>query len=122
MAARAAMLMQWLLRLSLGRQALLFLTLRRRLLRNSLRSYVGGSIVQPLTILVCSLVVWAFVFGLSFEGFTYLKSQMLAPTDRFVGLLLDLLFLSLGVLLIFSTGLILYGSLFTAAESAFLLS
>ena len=33
-----------------------------------------------------------------------------------------MLFLSLGVLLIFSSGLILYGSLFTAPETAFLLS
>ncbi len=39
-----------------------------------------------------------------------------------VGILLDLLFLSLAVLLVFSSGLILYGSLFTSAETAFLLA
>ena len=123
MAARLLQsLLHWLGLSLLGPQALLFLTLRRRLLRNSLRSHLGGSIIQPLTIFACTLIVWAFVFSISLEGFSYLKSQKLAPTDRLVGILLDLLFLSLGLLLIFSSGLILYGSLFTAAESAFLLS
>jgi ABC-2 type transport system permease protein len=106
----------------LGRQALLFLSLRRRLLRNGLHSLLGSSAVRPLTILLCSVVVWAFVFGVSLEGFTFLKLQKLAPTDRLVGIILDLMFLSLGVLLVFSTGLILYGSLFASAETAFLLS
>jgi ABC-2 type transport system permease protein len=106
----------------LGRQALLFLSLRRRLLRNGLRSLLGSSAVRPITILLCSVVVWAFVFGVSLEGFTFLKLQKLAPTDRLVGIILDLMFLSLGVLLIFSTGLILYGSLFASAEATFLLS
>jgi ABC-2 type transport system permease protein len=130
MAARAAMLFHWLLwqwprslgLLFLGPQALLFLTLRRHLLRNTLRSFLGGSAIRPLMILLCSALVWAFVFSVSYEGFSFLKSQKLAPTDRLVGIILDLLFLSLGVLLIFSTGLILYSSLFAAAETAFLLS
>ena len=106
----------------LGRQALLFLSLRRQLFRNALRSLLGSSMVRPVTILLCSVVVWAFVFGVSLEGFTFLKLQKLAPTDRLVGIILDLMFLSLGVLLVFSTGLILYGSLFASAETTFLLS
>ncbi len=106
----------------LGQQALLFLTLRRRMARNHLRSLMGGSLVQPLAILACSVSIWTFVFFISFQGFSFMKQQNLALTDRFVGLVLDLLFFSLGVLLVFSTGLILYGSLFTSAETAFLLS
>ena len=43
----------------LGRQALLFLALRARLLRNSLRSLLGASAVRPVTILLCSALVWA---------------------------------------------------------------
>jgi ABC-2 type transport system permease protein len=106
----------------LGRQALLFLSLRRQLFRNSLRSLLGSSAVRPVTILLCSVVVWAFVFGVSLEGFTFLKLQKFAPTTQIVGIILDLMFLSLGVLLVFSTGLILYGSLFASAETTFLLS
>jgi len=46
----------------------------------------------------------------------------LPPDEQIGGMLLGLLFFSLGVLLVFSGGLILHGSLFTAAETAFLLS
>ncbi len=107
----------------LGRQAVLFLALRRRLVRNNLRLMLGGSLVQPSTILIVSVIIWGFVFGVSLEGFSFMKQQHLAPTDQTgFGTILDLLFVSLGVLLVFSTGLILYGSLFTSEETAFLLS
>ena len=39
-----------------------------------------------------------------------------------VGGLFDLLFFTLGVMLLFSTGIILYASLFTAPEARFLLT
>lgn len=104
-------------------QALLFQSLRFQLLRNSWRVMVGQSSMRPLIILLCSLVVWVFVFTISWGGFLFLQSEVTVPlTGEIVGLLLDLLFLSLAVLLLFSSGLILYGSLFTAAETAFLLS
>jgi ABC-2 type transport system permease protein len=119
---RGLALISGALELLLGRQGLLFLTLRRRLLRNSLGTLPGGNAVRPVTIFLCSLLVWAFVFGISLEGFSLMKMQRLAPTDRLVGILLDLLFVALGVLLVFSTGLILYGSLFASAETTFLLS
>jgi ABC-2 type transport system permease protein len=104
-------------------QALLFQRLRARLLRNSWRVMMRQSSMRPLIILLCSLVVWIFVFSISWGGFLILQSEVGVPlTGEIVGTLLDLLFLSLAVLLIFSSGLILYGSLFTSAETAFLLS
>jgi ABC-2 type transport system permease protein len=104
-------------------QGLLFQRLRWRRLLNSWRLLFGQSSVRPLTIVLCSLVVWAFVFGVSFGGFRFLRDEVkLDPSGEIVGVLLDLLFLALGFLLIFSSGLILYGSLFTAAETNFLLS
>ena len=104
-------------------QALLFQTLRARLLRNSWRLMIGQSSMRPVTILLCSLVVWIFVFTISWGGFLFLRTEVGVPlTGEIVGILLDLLFLSLALLLIFSSGLILYGSLFTSAETAFLLS
>jgi ABC-2 type transport system permease protein len=104
-------------------QAFLFHRLRWRLLRNSWRAMVGQSSMRPLTILLCSLVVWGFVFSIGWGGFLFLQTEVGVPlTGEIVGLLLDLLFLSLAVLLIFSSGLILYGSLFTSAETAFLLA
>jgi ABC-2 type transport system permease protein len=104
-------------------QALLFYRLRLRLLRNSWRTLIGQSSMRPLTIVLCSLVVWGFVFSIGWGGFFFLRVEVGVPlTGEIVGVLLDLLFLSLAVLLVFSSGLILYGSLFTSAETAFLLS
>jgi ABC-2 type transport system permease protein len=111
------------------RQGLLFQRLRWHLLRNSWRVLVGGrsgasNWTRPLTILLCSVVVWVFVFGISWAGFWFLKSEVHLPPDGDIigGVVLGLLFVALGLLLIFSTGLILYGSLFASAETAFLLS
>jgi ABC-2 type transport system permease protein len=104
-------------------QALLFQKLRIRLLRNSWRAIVLQSSMRPLTIFLCSLVVWGFVFAINWGGFLFLQTEIGVPlTGEIVGLLLDLLFLSLAVLLVFSSGLILYGSLFASPETAFLLS
>lgn len=102
---------------------MLFYRLRLRLLRNSWRTLIGQSSMRPLTIVLCSLVVWGFVFSIGWGGFLFLRVEVGVPlTGEIVGVLLDLLFLSLAVLLVFSSGLILYGSLFTSAETAFLLS
>jgi ABC-2 type transport system permease protein len=99
----------------------LFQKLRWRLLQNTWRTTGGRSLVRPLTIVASSIIVWLFVFTVSFLGFHFLRVYL--PLDeQIVGVFLGWLFLSLGVLLVFSTGLILYGSLFTAPETAFLLS
>ncbi len=104
-------------------ESMLFQRLRWRLLRNTWNQLVGHSLVRPVTILLCSVLVWAFVFGVSYAGFRFQVEIFKLPSDgQIIGLLLGLLFFALGVLLIFSGGLILYGSLFTAAETAFLLS
>jgi ABC-2 type transport system permease protein len=115
----------------------LFQRLRWRLFRNSWRVLLGlpvtpgaargsvaaGNWTRPLTIFLCSVVVWVFVFGISLAGFWFLHYEVHFPADGdLVGLILDVLFVALAVLLIFSVGLIVYGSLFTAPETAFLLS
>ena len=51
--------------------ARMFLRLRWRLLRNGLRQF-GESSVRPVTIVLCSLVVWFFVFAVSYGGFEFL--------------------------------------------------
>jgi ABC-2 type transport system permease protein len=68
-----------------------------------------------------SLVVWLFVAAASWEGFHLLRAQNIPLAGGITGMLFDLLFLALLVMLVFSTGIILFGSLFSSAESSFLL-
>jgi ABC-2 type transport system permease protein len=108
-------------------QPLLFQWLRWRLLHNAIHGMARSSVVRPITIALCSLLVWVVVYLASAWGFAFLQSQNPNPVStRFVddiaGTLFDLLFLALMMMLIFSTGIILYSSLFGSAETAFLLS
>jgi ABC-2 type transport system permease protein len=103
---------------------LLFQRLRWQLLANAWRGLSGQSLTRPLSMAAVSVVVWVFVFVVSYLGFDFLQGKPLhlPLTSGVIVLLIDLLFLALGVLLILSSGLILYGSLFASAETAFLLS
>src|SRR5262249_29381611 len=100
----------------------LFQGLRRRLLRNGVRVAVRQSSVRIVSILFCSLLVWGGVYAASAYGFYLFQLENLPLLGGLVGLVFDLLFLSLTALLIFSSGIILYGSLFSSPESTFLLS
>src|SRR4051812_34692750 len=98
------------------RQTLLFQRLRWNLLRNSWNVMIRQSRVKPLTILLSSLVVWVFVFVISWLGFRFLvEGFKIPPDEQIISILLGLLFFSLGVLLVFSSGVILYASLFDTA-------
>jgi ABC-2 type transport system permease protein len=104
------------------RRPLLLLRLRGRLLRNSLSTVLSTSPVRLLTILICSALVWIGVYAASAYGFYELSENRIPLAGGIVGMLFDLLFAALAIMLIFSTGIILYSSLFTAPESGFLLS
>jgi ABC-2 type transport system permease protein len=103
-------------------QPWLFQRLRWRLVRNAGSLLLGTSRVRLVSIVLCSLLVAATIFAFCLEGFHFLKSNQIPFSGRIVGTLFDFLFLALGLLLIFSGGIILYSSLFTAPETAFLLS
>jgi ABC-2 type transport system permease protein len=104
-------------------QAALFQRLRLTILRNAWRQMIGVSMLRPLTILCSTVLVALFVFVLSYAGFRFFIDVMKMPAHGLIlELLVGLLFFSLGFLLVFSGGLILHGSLFSAAETAFLLS
>jgi ABC-2 type transport system permease protein len=106
----------------LGRQTVLFLRLQARLTANSIAAMLRQGPIRPLTIFSIMLVIFGFVFLVSLEAFSFIKTQHLAITGPIVGLVLDFLFLSLGVMLVFSTSVLLYGSLFASPETSFLLS
>jgi ABC-2 type transport system permease protein len=103
-------------------QALVFRQLRSRLLRNGLRTMMETGKVRFYTILGTSGFVAAIVFALSLVGFYELHSYRIPGKGVIVAGLFDLMFFTLGVMLLFSTGIILYASLFTAPETRFLLT
>ena len=61
--------------------ALLFQDLRWRLFRNSLRLLIAQSGWRIATIIYCCLVIWVFLFGLSWYGFHQLKTRPETPNE-----------------------------------------
>lgn len=104
-----------------GTQAATFQRLRLSTFRNTLGVLLQQSAVRVVSIFLTSLIIAVSVFFVSLLGFQFLASRDIPFAGGIVTFLFDLLFLSLAVLLIFSGGIILYGSLFTSAETAFLL-
>jgi ABC-2 type transport system permease protein len=78
--------------------------------------------VRLVSIALASLIVAGTVGAAGWEGFHLLQSRDIPFAGGIIGILFDFLFLSLFVMLFFSTGIIVYGSLFSSPETAFLLS
>src|SRR5438105_15829077 len=101
----------------------LFRRLRWQLLRNSARVMMERSLIRLVTILVCSLVIWGLLFAVSWIGFHELRVRWdVMLNGKLLATLFDFLFLALTLMLTFSTAIILYSSLFSSAESWFLLA
>jgi ABC-2 type transport system permease protein len=103
-------------------QGWLFQRLRWRQLRNAAKDLTGTLRLRLVSIVICSFIVAGTVAVGSWYGFNLLETNRIPSAGGIIGLLFDFLFLSLGVLLFFSTGIIVYGSLFHSPETAFLLS
>jgi ABC-2 type transport system permease protein len=103
-------------------QAVTFQHLRWRQVRNGAEILMRAGRTRLATIGLCSVVICLAVFAAFVEGFFFLRQQEVPFAGSIIGLMFDCLFLSLAVMLIFSSGLILYSSLFNAAETSFLLS
>jgi ABC-2 type transport system permease protein len=102
--------------------SLVFARLRWKMLRNTCRTVLWTSPVRLVTIILCSVLVWAAVFAISALGFAFVAEKQIPFAGAIIGLVFDLLFLSLAVMLVFSGSIILYSSLFAQAETSFLLS
>src|SRR5438105_695128 len=102
---------------------LLFQKLRRTLLRNALRYLLAYSLVRLLSMVACSVLIWGLIFGLSWAGWHELRVRGEVDLDLpVIERVLDLMFFILAVMLTFSTGIILYSSLFASDESQFLMA
>lgn len=98
-----------------------FWRLRGKLLKNGLRLTLEGSRLRFGMIVFCSAVFWAGLFGIFFEGFMFI-SVYVDLVNTIVESIFSMFFLSLMVMLFFSTGILTYTGLFQSREAAFLLT
>jgi ABC-2 type transport system permease protein len=105
-------------------QGRLFLRLRGRMLLNAVRGSFRKSRLRAVLIAFLSLVLWGCLYVLFADGFRFLHSLQVATPVRIgiVELLFSMFFLGLTALMVFSTALVMYVSLFRAADAPFLLS
>ena len=98
-----------------------FRHLRWCLTRNTVRSLLSGSRLRLSMILFCSVVFWVGLFGLFLGGFEFigLSDELFHAIFEY---LFSMFFLSISIMLFFSTGIITYTALFHSREGAFLLS
>src|SRR3954470_11531751 len=92
-----------------------FRRLRLRLVGNAARGALSGSRLRLAMIVFCSAVFWAGLFGLFFEGFRFIGAYI-PLTNEIVEYLFSMFFLSLWVMLVFSTGILSYTTLFPSRE------
>ena len=106
---------------SASQAAFAFRRLRWRLARNTVHAVLLGSRLRLGMVVICSAVFWVGLFGLFFEGFRFIGVYV-DLVNTIVESIFSLFFLSLLVMLFFSTGILTYGGLFHSREAAFLLT
>jgi ABC-2 type transport system permease protein len=95
--------------------------LRWCLMRNTVRSVLSGSRLRLSMVLICSAIFWLGLFGLFLGGFEFMGLND-ALFNGIFEYLFSMFFLSILVMLLFSTGIITYTALFHSREGAFLLT
>jgi ABC-2 type transport system permease protein len=103
-------------------QGRVFRRLRHTLFRNGLRLALENGRTRLFTTLITCFIVAAFTFGVGLYLFDQLAKNRIPFKGVIVEMLFDLLFFTLGSMLLFSTGIILFASLFTSPEASYLLS
>ncbi|MFM1997872.1 MAG: hypothetical protein RLZZ111_2259 [Planctomycetota bacterium] len=99
-------------------EARVFARLRSRLAWQTLRSMLTGARLRLALVCLLSAVFWGSLYGLFFEGFSFLDSIH----AEVISLLFNAFFSTLMVMLVFSTGILLYGSMYCSAEARLLMT
>ncbi len=102
-------------------QGHVFRRLRATLFRNGFWVALEHGRTRLVTMVFTSLMVAAFTFGVGLYLFNQLAVNNIPVKGAIVEALFDLMFFTLGSMLVFSTGIILFASLFTSPEARFLL-
>src|SRR5262249_43309674 len=108
------------------REAQLLWRLRYRIARGHLRQVLTHARLRTGLVVCLSLFFWIGLFVLFFEGFSFIVDKVGEAGAKYhaetVRLVFHLFFASLNVMLVFSSGIILYTGLFSTPETTFLLT
>ena len=104
--------------LSFEDESRLFVKLRATLAWETIRSMLSDARLRLSLVVLLSALFWAALYGLFVEGFGFLD----ALHAEVISLLFNAFFASLMVMLVFSTGILLYGSLYCSSEAKLLLT
>ena len=104
--------------LSTEAEARLLLRLRATLAWETLQSLFGVARLRMSLAAVLSCIFWGAIFVLSLEGFRFLR-ELHADV---VSLLFNAFFLSLTLMLVFSSGILLYSGLYCSTEARLLMT
>jgi ABC-2 type transport system permease protein len=91
-----------------------------------LRQLMATARLRTLLVIGLSIFFWCGLFALFYVGFDFLRENVARPGEVYhaktVEFVFHLFFASLNVMLVFSSGIILYGALFSSQETRFLLT
>ena len=104
--------------LSIDAESRLFLRLRAQVAWSSLRSMLSSARLRLSLVALLSAMFWGSLYGLFVEAFTFLDSLH----AEVISLLFNAFFSSLMVMLVFSTGILLYSGLYCSPESRLLMT
>ncbi len=108
------------------REAQLLWRLRYQVARSSLRQLLMTARLRTALVAGLSLFFWTGLFLLFYEGFSFIVDNVGQPGAPYhaqtVQFVFHLFFASLNVMLVFSSGIILYTSLYNSPETQYLLS
>lgn len=106
------------------REGRAFWRVRRRILGTLVRQTLRQGRLRLSMVVGLSLLLWAGLFWLFYDGFVFLNTAIPTPElyDRTVHTIFGLFFVTLMVMLLFSSAIILYSSLFRAHDVPFLLT
>lgn len=105
-------------------EASVFWRLRQRLTTNQIREAARKSRLRVTLAVALSALLWFGLFVMFADGFHFLATTIQHPEthDQTVGVVFRVFFASLTLMLLFSSGVILYGSMYRATEAQFLLT
>jgi ABC-2 type transport system permease protein len=102
-------------------EARAFWRMRSRVVATLIRQTFSGARLRVTLIAALSGLLWTVLFWLFFDGFRFLRNTIPADLhDDTVRIVFGMFFVTMMVMLIFSSGIILYSSLFRARDVPFL--